>query len=301
MGGRAGRIYFKDTCPLDNFFAIFHVISENFQALKDIFASDLVSPVSLSLVQVLDKIAEGKAEEAKLIWANLLGLKENHTSQVIDFNGSEFQRFVSVYVRTWFQHNLETTCDSCRFVSTRSVYGATLTYWPEAWDNFEHVFSMWLYPPATGRKCPQCHSELPGSRRLFKAFPPVLVIEIAAESTEQGTVSPRDLTPVVAVPNELLEEDSTEDGDYRFGALYQLAGCTFANGYHFSGSFQSSGINSLAHGWYIYDGLTGHRRIGSLPPPTPPGCSLSYVVYSLLPPVYTKEAINYLCWLEFGG
>ena len=51
-------------------------------------------------------IAEGKADEAKLIWANLLGLKENATSRVIDFNGSEFQQFVSVFNRTWLQHNL---------------------------------------------------------------------------------------------------------------------------------------------------------------------------------------------------
>ena len=284
---------------MDNFFAIFHVISESFPELYDIFASDVVSPVSLSLVQVLDMIAEGKADEAKLIWANLLGLKENATSRVIDFNGSEFQRFVSVFSRTWLQHNLEVTCDSCMFVSTRTVCGITLTHWPEEmWDNFEHVFSMWLCPPATGRICIQCSSELPGSRRLFKAFPSVLVIEIPAEFCQQRTLSPQNLAPIVAIPNKLLEEDST-DNDYLLGALYQLAGYTFANGYHFSGAFQSSRINSLAHAWYIYDGLTGHRHIGALPPHTPPGYSLSYVVYSLLPPVYIHVAINYLRWLKF--
>ena len=150
----------------------------------------------------------------------------------------------------------------------------------------------------SGRKCQECNEELPGSRRVLKALPPVLLIEVSEGHVQQHVIDAQDLSPVVTVPFELIEGQTTADHGLPF-ALYQLAGCTFSNGYHFSGAFQASGENTLVHGWYIYDGLTGHKIVGSLPPHTPPSSQLSFVIYSLLPPEYTIEAARFIQWFKF--
>ena len=78
-------------------------------------------------------------------------------------------------------------------------------------------------------------------------------------------------------------------------AMYQLAGCTVSGPGHFSGAFQASAASSLRHGWFLYDGLVGHRSVG-LPPCPPPGYCLSYVMFSLLSPDYAYDASKFLSW-----
>ena len=140
-------------------------------------------------------------------------------------------------------------------------------------------------------------AELPTGRRVFPVVPPVFIIEVPQEVVEPHEVDLRQLAPLLALPFSLVNGHPEEDENGWGCAQYMLAGCTFANGYHFSGAFQSSGMNHIRHGWYAYDGLTGHRFAGNLPPGTPPGSNLSFVIYNRFPQLTdTHEAMQMLAW-----
>ena len=79
---------------------------------------------------------------------------------------------------------------------------------------------------------------------------------------------------------------------------YMLKGGTFADGAHFCSAFFCGQENDVCeHGWHSYDGLSGHKLEGCLPPMTPAGARLSCVVYSLLAPEYSAEASRLLIWM----
>ena len=72
---------------------------------------------------------------------------------------------------------------------------------------------------------------------------------------------------------------------------YMLMGDTFADCVPFRSAFFCGQENDVSeHGWHSYDGLSGHKLEGCLPPMTPAGSRLSNVVYSLLAPEYSAEA-----------
>ena len=79
---------------------------------------------------------------------------------------------------------------------------------------------------------------------------------------------------------------------------YMLMEGTFADGAHFRSAFLCGQENDVSeHGWHSYDGLSGHKLEGCLPPMTPAGSRLSNVVYSLLAPEYSIEASRLLTWI----
>ena len=78
-----------------------------------------------------------------------------------------------------------------------------------------------------------------------------------------------------------------------------LVGCTFADGSHFRGAFLSCLENArLKHGWYSYDGMTGHTFQGALTPKTPPGSLLSSLIYMVVEPEFADEAVRLAKWME---
>ena len=168
-----------------------------------------------------------------------------------------------------------------------------------ALGQFQEMFNLIMTPPPDN--CPQCGGVRIWDRRRFSTVPPFLIFELPAEVSAKCKVAQlQDFAPTLHLEKEDFSSPLPQVGitqlRYR-RVFYELSGGTFYDNAHFRGAFISTGTNDdLLPGWHFYDGLSGHFWSGLVPPTTPAGSRLSYIVYSFVHPNRAEEMQRFYRW-----
>ena len=125
----------------------------------------------------LQLIDAGDGAAAKQLWASYLGLELN-TSQVINFHGSEYARFVSKYNSAWLQATQRSICRDCKSQHVRQLVGLTISS-----SNIDDARKVQgtvtaVLEPVPG-VCGLCGGTKDWRKRVFGRGPPFLALEIS--------------------------------------------------------------------------------------------------------------------------
>ena len=294
-GGKINGVSFTNTCRIDNFLMILWVVFGNFPDLANVFTGRQPDHVSSHILQMVRLIDDGRSSAAKLRWGNVIGLKQT-VNKTIDFHGSEYERFVHYFGKDLLKSSTTGTCSACTHQFTIKSDEILLTYKQENADSESLLYSMaksWLSPaPDT---CRLCRGERTWTDRVFEEVPPLLIFTVPTVRGVMPSLSLEVAPPIFLI----MQNHLKSDGNYHY---YPLTGATYASMTHFRGAFLATAYQEkVGHGWYEYDGLSGQTPCGHRPSRTPPGYSLSTVVYSLLPSEPEREVMSYYIWAELNG
>ena len=294
-GGKVRGIQLTNTCPLDNFLTIFWTAAHNSALVRKTLMDDnaIFSKVLVSALQLMN---QGKDAEAKLKWAEFLGLHANALN-VINFHGSQHTRFVRFYNDTWLQSTIASTCRDCTHEQSRQAEGLILSSGDlaAAHDVGNEVRSSLEPSPGV---CSLCGGVKDWGKRVFRRRPPLLIFEVPPERSQILDYDLKDFPPLLSLAGDHFDDPPLAN-DVNSIVSYMLVGGTYSDGAHFRGAFLSAQVNELfGHGWYSYDGLTGSQLEGPLAPATPAGSRLSYVLYSVLSKKYAREASRLKKWMD---
>ena len=194
---------------------------------------------------------------------------------------------------------MESACRDCTIRQARTTTGLTLRSGrPHGFADVEEAVYQALKPPSAA--CGVCGGVKDWGRRRFirETLPPLLIFEVPPESQRLDVYQLAEFPPLLGLKNDHFPRPIFGDPGIE-AAMYMLVGCTFADGSHFRGAFLSCLENArLKHGWYSYDGMTGHTFQGALTPKTPPGSLLSSLIYMVVEPEFADEAVRLAKWME---
>ena len=135
------------------------------------------------IIWALQLIDGGEGAAAKLLWASNLGLEPN-TSRVIDFHGSEYERFVSKYNSAWLQATQTSICRDCKSQHVRQLLGFVISS-----SNIDDARKVQEAVTTVLEPVPGVYGLFGGTKderkRMFGRGPPFLIFEILLQVQEQ--------------------------------------------------------------------------------------------------------------------
>lgn len=171
------RVYFSDTCPLDNFLAILYFLLDSNPVFLSHIRKLQFCKLSPTITDIYEALKSGRWRKAKYLWIHQLF--ENGRAQlsgsemnVVNLNGSEYERFLYLYSPELMCFSTAATCShGCRF-SKENIGWEIFLRTAQPLHNLppdEQVQVMWhifLHPPDEPCR-PRCGGVRSMERRTF--------------------------------------------------------------------------------------------------------------------------------------
>ena len=281
------KVYFSNTCPLDNFMiGLFILLESDDKALKH-FQDVVFCPLSTLVLDIHKAFKEGRWIFGRWLWISLLLRESSLTAtgahgEVVDLYGSKYDHFTHYFAEDFMYHTTHAVCDrncSNRKSKERMGYEILLTTRADLSrldppDQFAVMWHNFLHPSPDpcrqqcGGTCTWAQVELCPRLGTDIDCPVMLIMTFAQECLPNHSIRhPDQLPPEVNLP--------PSQGSVS-GQQYKLFGCTFNDGSHFNSAF------CVAERWYLYDGMLHGGKLSGVSATGVPKCLNGFKLSSYL-------------------
>ena len=275
-GGTFGNVKLINTCPIDNFLTIVYLRLKDVPQTSKII-SKLSNPWAKDFMSIERLFDQHEFTQAKIEWLRPFPqFNFSVASGTIDVWGNEFDLFWQ-RCKSMLKSAAKSTCSSMQcpkkeeFLSANGINLTEISSQGSAETYIEAAIREWQQPAP--RQCGKEFAKLPSSSADAILGPPRL--DLSSGHTFQPfvcngvrTFGQRKFVPEMpfALPiplhhfasNGLITEpDQLPDTLILQNKQYQLGGCTFWNGSHYTGCFR------FQSQWFHYDGLPESRTRGA--------------------------------------